>query len=113
MQRYYEKSYSLATAPGTSTDVGAAWHAGTTGGDGTLIATIRYQVAKRIEATPTYYSNGGTSGSWAYQRNGASGEATVTHYASGTQQTVFYTVPGAGGWAAARMYGHFVVNADY
>jgi hypothetical protein len=57
-QRYYEKSYALATAIGTNTTVGL--HQGVNTNDGNQVTGLRFLVAKRAIPTMTVWSKGGT-----------------------------------------------------
>jgi hypothetical protein len=60
-QRYYEKSYDYATAPGTSTANGAVY-VDSNGGSYCILGNVRYKVEKRIAITPTTYSQTGAVG---------------------------------------------------
>ena len=62
-QRYYEKSYDIATVPGTSTGVGAVYGAYTTNTTTTYIgAATSYAVRKRATPTQVFYDTVGGSG---------------------------------------------------
>ena len=62
-QRYYEKSYDLATVPGTSTGVGSVSGAYTTATTTTYIgASTSYAVRKRATPTQVFYDTVGGSG---------------------------------------------------
>ncbi len=62
-QRYYEKSYDLATVPGTSTGVGSVSGAYTTATTTTYIgAATSYAVRKRATPTQVFYDTVGGSG---------------------------------------------------
>jgi hypothetical protein len=76
-QRYYEKSYSIDVVPGTNTGVGMFTLGGSSNTGSNLIFPLRWKVEKRAAPTVTGYTNSGTSGSFDYGRNGASGSATV------------------------------------
>lgn len=61
-QRYYEKSYEIATAPATATAVGATeyYHPGSASGAGLL--SFEFKVTKRVAPTLTVYSPSGAGG---------------------------------------------------
>jgi len=62
-QRYYEKSYDIATVPGTSTGVGSVSGAYTTNTTTTYIgAATSYTVRKRATPTQVFYDTVGGSG---------------------------------------------------
>jgi hypothetical protein len=111
-QRYYEKSYDIDTVPGTSTGNGAYWGDHSSHGDNTSLNPIFFKVTKRISNyTASFYTTGGTLGSWDYARNGASGTATVVLYGNGQNGMGPYISIGAA-WAVCLRYGHWVVNAE-
>jgi len=70
-QRYYEKSYNVATAPATASAVGAMWYyiAAVTSGD--TYATISFKVNKRSNPIVTFYGYSGGSGKASQNSNGA------------------------------------------
>ena len=61
-QRYYEKSYDLATAPGTSATVGQMVVFGASVANGDSYQNVQFKVAKRNAPSVTVYSYNGTSG---------------------------------------------------
>jgi len=62
--RYYQKSYSYATAPGTNTTVGIVTTDGSAGGltTGYLAGNIKFEKIMRAAPTLTFYEKGGDSG---------------------------------------------------
>lgn len=60
-QRYYEKSYDIATTPGTSTDTGALLVI-SPGNVNRVFGSIQLRVSKRGSPTYTIYSTTGASG---------------------------------------------------
>ena len=62
--RYYQKSYSYATAPGTNTVVGIITTDGSAGGltTGYLTGNIKFEKIMRAAPTLTFYEKGGDSG---------------------------------------------------
>jgi hypothetical protein len=112
-QRYFQKSYDLATAPGTNTTQGDLEMGLTSNGANDVLTTIPYKVSMRATPTITYYTTGGTSGSWGYARSGASGNATMTAYASRYGQNYSVSYLGSGSaFVAVSVIGHFKADAE-
>lgn len=61
-QRYFAKSYELATAPGTATVVSGIRHEENTGNTGSMYQSVRFPVQMRVSPTLTSYDAAGTSG---------------------------------------------------
>ena len=111
-QRYWEQSYALGTAAGTNTAVGVVQLYGSSDSGGNMVATQRYQVAKRIAVTPTIYTATGTSGSWTYVRSGATGTGTLNDNSFSTVFGYnFYIAVGAA-WVPCFIQGQWVANAE-
>ena len=111
-QRYWEQSYALGTAAGTNTAVGVVQLYGSSDSGGNMVATQRYQVAKRIAVTPTIYTTTGTAGSWTYGRSAASGTGTLNDNSFSTVFGYnFYIAVGAA-WVPCWIQGHWVANAE-
>ena len=111
-QRYWEQSYALGTAAGTNTAVGLVQLYGSSDSNGSIVATQRYQVAKRITVTPTIYTSTGTAGSWNYARSGASGNGAINDNSFSTVFGYnFYIAVGAA-WVPCFIQGHWVANAE-
>ena len=111
-QRYWEQSYALGTAAGTNTAVGVVQLYGSSDSGGNMVATQRYQVAKRIAVTPTIYTTSGTAGSWTYVRSGASGNGTINDNSfSSVFGYNFYIAVGAA-WVPCFIQGQWVANAE-
>ena len=111
-QRYWEQSYALGTAAGTNTNVGLVQLYGSSDSGGNMVATQRYQVAKRITVTPTIYTTSGTAGSWTYVRSGATGTGTLNDNSfSAVFGYNFYITVGAA-WVPCYIQGHWVANAE-
>jgi hypothetical protein len=72
--RYYQKSYSYATAPGTNTVVGIITTDGSAGGltTGYLAGNIKFEKIMRAAPTLTFYEKGGDSGVCSRLRAGVS-----------------------------------------
>ena len=110
-QRYYEKSYSSGTAPGSNTTVGMVRTSVFSIGDSTAFEYLAFNVSKRAAPTMTAYRDGGASGKWYYARNGQATEATVTFNHTGTEGTN-PTVNIGTTWAGANTYGHWTADAE-
>lgn len=67
-QRYYEKSYPLASPPGSPVSTDAYWMPATLQGANTPEGSVVYKVKKRINPTVTLYTyTTGVSGSWTWR----------------------------------------------
>jgi len=83
-QRYYEKSYDIATAPGSATSLGNFyWYNAQT--SASALINVSYKVPKRTAPTVTQYSTSGSSG---VIRNITSG-SDVTGYTTYLGETGF------------------------
>lgn len=111
-QRYFEKSYDTGTAVGTNTSTNAVYNYGSTDQFSSLVASVPFKVEKRASPTMTGYQTGGTSGSWAYGRSGATGTATVNFYDTGTSRFTQYMTIGASAYASAYCVGHWTASAE-
>lgn len=106
-QRYYQKSYALGTAPGTNTAVN---HSSTVAVqiNAALVRSCDVVMATemRIVPTMTFYTDGGTSGSWTWRS--AAGVDTARTTTAGTasdrgfavQQGTITDLWGFGQWTA-------------
>lgn len=110
-QRYYEKSYSIDTVPGTNTSVGQYLERATAQAGGFSGSNILYVVQKRAAPTATFYRADGTVGSWNYNRSGTSGTVSVALDDAGTYQGRINMNTGSA-WAATEIYGHYVLSAE-
>jgi hypothetical protein len=109
-QRYFEKSYSQGTAPATNTSAGTYNFSGSSEGNGNVIVPIQYST-KRTEPTLTGYLATGTSGSWNYEKNGASGTGSITFDRTSDRESRAYIVVGTN-WAVGYVYGHWIASAE-
>lgn len=87
-QRYFEKSYALATAPGTATTVNcASGRDTTTGQQRKELMNTRFIAEKRSTPTITWFGTlTGTTGKLWYQQTDSEVDVTATE-ATGTKQT--------------------------
>jgi len=113
-QRYYEKSYVLATAPGSSGFTGSALMQGTTDSGSLAQQVVTFNVPKRyVSYTITTYNASGTSGNWEYYRNGASSSTATPTLDSFTERQFRGYVNAGASFVAVQMYGHWVCNAEF
>jgi hypothetical protein len=114
-QRYYEKSYDIGTAPGTSTADGVIVSSGMAGDTTTneIDDSIRYKVTKRATPTVTIFdtANPGNSGKCDRVNIGLAinTNQTVTITFSGQSNSV---VRSGSGSAANRLSYHYTASAE-
>jgi hypothetical protein len=78
-QRYYEKSYAIDASPATITATNLHYVNGTLRNtNDVMTATVPFKVQKVATPTITLYTQGGTSGQWAWTNNAASKTNRVT-----------------------------------
>jgi hypothetical protein len=111
-QRYYEKSYDLATALGTATDTGAAWGDFGSHADATSISPIPFKVTKRTSTySVSFWTTSGTANNWAFARNGLSADTIPVAFSKGQSSMNCYIQTGAA-WIVALRSGHWTVDAE-
>lgn len=104
--RYYEKSYSIGTAPGTATSTSI--FAGLVNSGGTFVISQPFRVVKRAAPTVTLYSNSsGTSG----KLYDASGLADITASAAVVGTSNWY-VNASGFTGSGIAQGHYAADAE-
>lgn len=114
-QRYYEKTYPLATSPGTVTSQGALWKTVASDNANNVTTDVRFNTPKRSTgyAFSFFRSDTGASG-LVYLRSGV-GATLTTPYIDDTFKSQFgcwfYTGVGAA-WVPAMIYGHWVANDE-
>jgi hypothetical protein len=113
-QRYYEKSYDTATAPGTVTEVGVHWHSGSGNGSGRHYVPIRFKVEKRAnDYTVTTYDPAASSSNWRTNNAGQTGlQRTPSIEQKGTSGFVANVEDGGYSWVVGNTRGHWTVSAD-
>jgi hypothetical protein len=100
-QRYYEKTYNIDVAPGTSTNLGSV-HLGTISDSFTsALIPINFKVQKRVTPAMAFYRPDGTFNSWLYARSGVGDTAASVVWDTGSW-------PGTGGGLA-----YMGVGANY
>ena len=113
-QRYFSKSYSLATAPGTaSTAVGIVSYSNTSTASAGDYGQIRFPVAMRIAPTVTTWGYGGTSGTISQDSNGvdqAAGSGSVKYI--GENGCTIYNNSGGTVTTSAGAVLHFRADAE-
>lgn len=113
-REFYEKSYDVGTAPGTSTPNGSTVCFGpvltvATYAQANCYATIAYRVHKFKAPTLTAYASDGTSGK---ATDGvASSDVTATFTNSGLDSTWWYASPAAAADASILLYLQWVADA--
>jgi hypothetical protein len=107
-QRYYEKSYDYATAPGTSTANGAVY-VDSNGGPYCILGNVRYKVEKRIAITPTTYSQTGAVGKI---RNVTAGSDLTAAIAGGGANGFSIFVNNAASTALDDLSAHWTADAE-
>lgn len=105
-QRYFEKSYALATAPATATTIGAVTYIFP---EADWEGPIFFAVTKRAAPTITFYnSNSGSSGSWRDVTSGSDknmSTITIGEWGFSWQNTNSVTPP-------ARLQGHWTASTE-
>ena len=110
--RYYEKSYNVGAAPGSSTAVGFLSTGSVSDGSNNAKTPVRFAVAKRAAPTVTGYKyDTGASGSWDYARSGASGAASPSFDTIGENGCRVNMLVGAA-WAACTFEGQWTASAE-
>jgi hypothetical protein len=111
-QRYFTKSYDIATTAGTATNVGAYWSTGTADSSGNAYITVRYPVSMRAAPTVTTYTGAGASGSWSYERSGVAGNASTTVDNNATGGSRIYLNTGVAAYGGVLIYGQWIASAE-
>jgi len=110
-QRYYYKTYRQTNAVPTVTAEGNQDYAIGSDGGGNALQTFRFPVVMRGNPTITAYRQDGTSGSWNYNRSGASGTGSITVDTFSDSAIRFYLPVGAN-YTVVQVYGHLVASAE-
>jgi hypothetical protein len=105
-QRYYQKSYDISTAPGTSSAAaGAIGSIMSSGGSGYTSATFKATMRTTPTVT-TYNPTTGATGTWS---DGGGGSPATSANIIGANNVLFYT---GGGAASATLYGQYTASAE-
>ena len=113
--RYFEKSYEMETAPGTSTTFsGSAFLvAGTSGAGNATSGSRNFREEKRATPTMAGYgiNNVANTGKWYFTKNGGNGHATMTFNVIGKNQFQAYVDVGQSN-NASSITGHWTADAE-
>jgi hypothetical protein len=104
-QRYYQKSYALATAPGSATSVGAIDLVTPSGGTGSMYQSVRFNTRLRGAPTITMYDELGASGKvfkGANGKNSATRNISEAGFSGGTEDAT----------SASFLVFQYVANAE-
>ena len=93
-QRYYQKTYNLDTAPGTSTDTGVQWTSGSSDSAGNVSYLPNFMTSMRASPTVTGYARDGTSGEGYFNRSGTAGNGTFNSHMRGENSVSVYVALG-------------------
>lgn len=112
-QRYYEKTYALATAPGTNTVTGVYIAGTTSDGIGQVWAPLKFLVPKRAAPTVAFWKLDGTANVWDAERSGSGTNATLSAlYITEFGFSGYFAVAGWPAWANSRTFGHWVALSE-
>ncbi len=111
-QRYFEKSYDAAVAPGTNTGAGQPAYWGGTQSDGFVGGHVKFVVTKRVTpSTIQAYTEAGVLGSWTILRAGAQSNAAANVLWQGQSGMNIYVNTGVAN-TVARVNGHWTASAE-
>lgn len=107
-QRYYEKSYAFATAPGSNSSLEYYRLNGSQTGTTAISANLLFRIQKRVVPTMTFYRLDGTSGSWGWTSVAGvdSNRSTTTNDITTSRAEVTQTAA-----VEYRGFGHWVADA--
>ena len=112
-QRYYEKTYSIGTAPATNTNDGLHREAGSTDSGSNFVFSESFCVKKRATPTITIYTGSGTSGSWSVECDGINTTKTLNAFSTNDRRIgIYFTFGSAKNWVSALVAGHWVADAE-
>ena len=113
-QRYYEKSYDIDIAPGSSINTNgrsAVYFSGTSDTGGNMITHVSFNTLKRGTPTITFYRNDGTINVWDYNKSGTSGTVTMVTTQHGNRGFCPYANVG-GNNISASFNGSWTASAE-
>ena len=107
-QRYYEKSYSLDTVPGTATDLGRETLATLT--PGTILSSLKYKVTKRVRPTFSFWTTPGTINN--IDVNGVDRGVDITSSNNISNEHLYNIVLNSSGTAGQYAFLHWTMDAE-
>ena len=110
-QRYFQKTYNLDTAPGTSTDVGVGWNGGSSDTAGNVSYLPNFMTSMRTSPTVTGYARDGTSGQGYFNRSGTAGNGTFNSHMRGENSVSVYIALG-GNNVVGTVAAHVTMEAE-
>jgi hypothetical protein len=111
-QRYFEKSYSINTAPGTNTASGLYHISTTTEVNGYVVIMIKFTVAKRNNTYNALgYRADGVTNQWYYERSGAASFATPG-FDQKSESNFRLLLLGTLAFTPSVIIGHWVADAE-
>jgi hypothetical protein len=112
-QRYYEKSYDITTASGTSTGAGSVYLTQGSDGANNSVYALRFKVEKRNSSwSAAYFTTAGVATVWNYLRSGVgSTGAAITTDLQSTSGARIYLNTGAA-WTNNTIQGHWVIDNE-
>lgn len=112
-QRYYEKTYGISVAPGTSVYEGIANVHGTTNAGNTIQSGMSFMCAKRTGSyTLKGWTVGGVANQWSCARSGIVDTGTTVYFTQASEHGFSVYVNIGLSWTNSIMYGHWTCDAE-
>jgi hypothetical protein len=112
-QRYFEKSYDLATAVGSVTDNGQHLTRASAQAGGAWGNNIFFKVEKRAAPTLTFYrASDGYVSYWSYNTNSGSSSSVMNAVSIATSQCRLNGATTISAFQAVEFYGHYTISAE-
>lgn len=113
-QRYYEKTYGYAVAPGTSSTEGVQFGPSVSDGYSNALVYVNFKTRKRAIPTLEVWNDAGTANVWTYSRSGVGDTASSPNWTylwnGESGGLVFFGVGAA--WVPVSIRGHWVARAE-
>lgn len=113
-QRYYEKTYGYAVAPGSSSTEGVQFMGTVSDVYSNALVYVNFKVRKRVIPSLDVWSEAGTANNWIYERSGVGGTNSAYNWTylwnGDTGGLVFFGVGAA--WVPVMIRGHWVARAE-
>jgi len=111
--RYYEKNYLYGVPAGFSTTSGIHEFYGCSNNSNVIGGYIKFAVPKRNTSyTATFYTPGGTAGSWTYLRSGVSATSVAVAASNGEYGLSFGSGSIGAAWVVATIAGFWVADNE-